>query len=595
LNSTSSSSEYKTEVWYGAENIVNKSLEVLYSIENQYDLCVTQGGLRPILSEDRTRKAYYDLKSRGVTIRIITEVTKDNLNDCRILSEIAQIRHLSKMSGNFVIADRKNYAAAADLSDSYPQITELIVSTVPAFVKQQQHFFEMLWSKSMSVEQRISEIEEGVIPDVLEVLKEPIEIINFSYRLVKAAKDEILIIFHTANALLRQEKAGGIDLLVESAIKYKTRISILVPVEDKISATIQRLERISRIQIRNIEPTMQTRMTILVVDKTYSLVVELKDDSKDNLEEAIGLATYSNSKSTVLSYISIFDTIWKQSELREELIIRSMAQKEFINIAAHELRTPIQPILGLSDVLLKSEFILINSKSENNEINPREMVEIIARNARRLQRLTEDILDITKIEGKTLKLNKQSFNLSKMIREIVQDYTAKIRDSNRNVILSFSSSEELESTPIIADQNRIKQVISNLIDNAIEFTREGKIIIASEIDNKQEQVTIKVKDTGTGINTDILDKLFTKFVTKSNSGTGLGLYISKGIIEAHDGIIWAENNSELIRRTDVGVISSNDTSYGATFSFLLATDPFLIYCTHIAAFLIMQLIAYHFM
>jgi hypothetical protein len=134
------------------------------------------------------------------------------------------------MSGNFVIADRKNYAAAADLSDSHPQITELIVSTVPAFVKQQQqHFFEMLWSKSMSVEQRISEIEEGVIPDVLEVLKEPTEIINFSYRLVKAAKDEILIIFHTANALLRQEKAGGIDLLVESAIKYKTRISILVP------------------------------------------------------------------------------------------------------------------------------------------------------------------------------------------------------------------------------------------------------------------------------------------------------------------------------------------------------------------------------
>jgi signal transduction histidine kinase len=161
-----------------------------------------------------------------------------------------------------------------------------------------------------------------------------------------------------------------------------------------------------------------------------------------------------------------------------------------------------------------------------------------------------------------------------MIREIVQDYTAKIRDSNRNVILSFSSSEELESTPIIADQNRIKQVISNLIDNAIEFTREGKIIIASEIDNKQEQVTIKVKDTGTGINTDILDKLFTKFVTKSNSGTGLGLYISKGIIEAHDGIIWAENNSELIRRTDVGVISSNDTSYGATFSFCLPLTRF---------------------
>lgn len=107
-----------------------------------------------------------------------------------------------------------------------------------------------------------------------------------------------------------------------------------MPIEDKIIDTIQRLERINGIQIRNIEPTMQTRMTMLVVDRTYSLVVELKDDSKDNLEEAIGLATYSNSKSTVLSYVSIFDTLWKQSELREELI-RSKAQQEFINIAAH--------------------------------------------------------------------------------------------------------------------------------------------------------------------------------------------------------------------------------------------------------------------
>ena len=80
---------------------------------------------------------------------------------------------------------------------------------------------------------------------------------------------------------------------------------------------------------------MQTRMAILVVDRTYSLVVELKDDSKDNLEEAIGLGTYSNSKSTVLSYVSIFDTLWKQSELREELIIHSKAQQEFINIGAY--------------------------------------------------------------------------------------------------------------------------------------------------------------------------------------------------------------------------------------------------------------------
>jgi two-component system sensor histidine kinase VicK len=353
-------------------------------------------------------------------------------------------------------------------------------------------------------------------------------------------------------------------------IKYKVHVKILVPIEDKIMATIQRLERINGIQIRNIEPTMQTRMTILVVDRTYSLVVELKDDTQDNLKEAIGLATYSNSKSTVLSYVSIFDTLWKQSELREELVIRGMAQKEFINIAAHELRTPIQPILGLSDVLLQSDIFLDSNK--NNEINLKEMVQIIARNARRLHRLTEDILDVTKIESKALKLNKQSFNLSEIIREIVQDYVAEIKDFNRNITLSFSSSEELGSITIIADQNRIKQVIINLIDNAIKFTQEGEITIAAEPGNKHDQVIVKVKDTGTGIDSDVLPKLFTKFITRSFSGTGLGLYICKGIIEAHNGMIWAENNYDRNSMNAGG--GGGDIANGSTFSFSLPLTLF---------------------
>jgi two-component system, OmpR family, sensor histidine kinase VicK len=171
------------------------------------------------------------------------------------------------------------------------------------------------------------------------------------------------------------------------------------------------------------------QVTILVVDRTYSLVIELKDDTKEISEEAIGLAAYSNSKSTVLSYVSIFESLWIQSKLREELLIRSLAQKEFINIAAHELRTPIQPILGLSEILRS------RVGGEENQ----EFIDVIIRNAKRLQGLTEDILDITRIEGKALKLNRQSFLLAKTIREIVQDYTAEIRDINSTIVLSFSS------------------------------------------------------------------------------------------------------------------------------------------------------------
>ena len=280
------------------------------------------------------------------------------------------------------------------------------------------------------------------------------------------------------------------------------------------------------------------------------------------MEEAIGLATYSNSKSTVLSYVSIFDTLWKQSELRDELVIRSMAQKEFINIAAHELHNPIQPILGLSDVLLRTD--VFNDSNKNNGIKQKEILEIIARNAKRLQRLTEDILDITRIEGRTLKLNKQSFVLSKVIREIVQDYTAEMSEYSMNISLSYSMSPEGINSPlIIADQNRIKQVISNLIDNAIKFTQKGQITIAIEIDSMNNQVIVKVKDTGTGIDSDTLSNLFGKFVTRSDSGTGLGLYICKGIIEAHNGRIWAKNNSV---KNDAG---NSGEGGGATFSFSL--------------------------
>jgi signal transduction histidine kinase len=573
--STSEDVEEKTEVMYGAENIVNETLELLSAAKESVDNCIDSTAPSIFLIPNHpVTKMFRDLKEKGIRLRFITEITKTNIEYCKELMEICELRHLDEVKGNFGIMDGIYYRASAKSIESSPPPL-LIRSTLRAFVEQQQYFFDMLWKKAIPAKQRIKEIEEGVIPDVLEVLKEPIEIINFSYRLVGAAKDEILIIFHTANALLRQEKAGEIDLLVENVIKYKTRVRILVPVEDKITDIIQRLERFDGIQIRNIEPIMQTRMTILVVDRTYSLVVELKDDSKDNLREAIGLATYSNSKSTVLSYVSIFDTLWKQSELREELINHSTAQQEFINIAAHELRTPIQPILGLSDVLLQSNIFLDSdeskskSKSKNNEINLKEMIQIIARNARRLQRLTEDILDITKIEGKNLKLNKQSFNLSKVIREIEQDYNAEIRDSNRNLILSFPSSEELDSIPIRGDQNRIKQVISNLLDNAIKFTQEGKITVSTEIDSKHNQVIVRVKDTGTGIDSDILPKLFTKFVTKSHSGTGLGLYICKGIIEAHNGRIMAENNLEQIRQMDVGNDGSDNMVYGATFSFYL--------------------------
>ena len=134
----------------------------------------------------------------------------------------------------------------------------------------------------------------------------------------KEARKEILVIFHKANALVRQEKAGAVDLLIESVIKYKTQVKILVPIEVNALNTIRRLEGTNGIQVRHVESIMQTMVTIVVIDRTYSIAVELKDDTKGHSEEAIGLATFSNSKSTVLSYVSMFESYMRLTELYQE-------------------------------------------------------------------------------------------------------------------------------------------------------------------------------------------------------------------------------------------------------------------------------------
>jgi signal transduction histidine kinase len=563
------------KVWMvnGAENILDFYVSRTNRLKKDVKCCYDYFG--PILIRKTQPIWENNLKvdKRGIKIKFLTEIRNENLQYCKkMLEEIKHIemRHMDGIKGNFVLHDDKEYFLPFFVGKpEEPESRNALFCTQEEMVEAHLFIFENLWRQATPAHLRIKELEEGIPTEVLQSLREPEEIINAGYTLVRLAKYEILIIFHTANALIRQDKAGGIDLLVENVVKYKTHVKILVPIEDAIKDIIQMLEKINGIQIRNIEKTMQTGMTVLVGDKKYSLVVELRDDTKDDLKEAIGLATYSNSKSTVLSYVSIFDALWKQSELREELLNLSMAQKEFINIAAHELRNPIQPILGLSDVLLRSNFIIYSNKSSG--IKHKEIVEIIARNAKRLQRLTDDILDITRIEGKSLKLNKQRFVLSETINEIIQDLNIENRDLNQKVILSFDNNSSIESISVTADQNRIKQVITNLIDNAMKFTPAGEITIAIEIDNKDNRVIIRVKDTGTGISSDILPKLFTKFVSRSEKGTGLGLYICKGIIEAHNGRIWAENNYD--KNPSLGGRRSDSNNkmrrVGATFSFSL--------------------------
>jgi signal transduction histidine kinase len=229
----------------------------------------------------------------------------------------------------------------------------------------------------------------------------------------------------------------------------------------------------------------------------------------------------------------------KQLELHDKM------QEDFINVAAHELRTPIQPILGLAQVL--------RSRRDKDNNNSKEMAEevhlldVIIRNARRLQRLAEDILDVTKIESHSLILHKERFNLIDLMLEVIQDIRNQINNGKVKLIHQFDNVIFVE-----ADRSRISQVVYNLLSNSLKFTEEGTISVV--VEEKGSHATISIKDAGTGIDSEIFPRLFSKFASKSFEGTGLGLFICKSIIEDHGGRIWAENNVD---------------GKGATFSFSL--------------------------
>ena len=204
-------------------------------------------------------------------------------------------------------------------------------------------------------------------------------------------------------------------------------------------------------------------------------------------------------------------------------------------MAAHELRTPIQPILGLADVL----------RDHVSDSYQCKLLDVIMKNARRLQRLTSDLLDVSKIENKLVNLSKSQFDLNRKIMDVINDIYQSLDKEyeSKKINIIF---EPKEVITVIADKDRIYQVVSNLLNNAIKFTDNGTITVTASlnyINSKYKEAIVNITDSGKGIDPAVIPRLFSKFTTTSYSGTGLGLFISKGIVESHGGKIWARNNS----------------------------------------------------
>ncbi|MDQ3838475.1 MAG: HAMP domain-containing histidine kinase [Thermoproteota archaeon] len=551
-------------------------------------------------------------KNRGVQFRYVTEITRDNISYCKQLSEFAEVRHLNGVKGNFEVSKKTvgkgEYIGAATLREAEP-VSQLIHSNAKEIVEQQQFVFDTLWDKAIPYEVRVKEIEEGIKPETIEVIADPKIALETEYRLLKSAKQEIKMIFSTVNTFHLQEKQLGLTKILTNLSRRGVSIKILTPIDDQVReliADLKEQQEVNRLQqqklyqknngnsesdnnnnnnnnsnsiidIQDIAPSSSINAKIIVVDHQDSLAMEIKDGmaTADDLHSTIGLSTLSNSKSTITSYSAIFENLCKQNQLYKQLKEAyqtiektNTIQQEFINVAAHELRTPIQPILGYTELLLEQE----------TDDNKKQLLLGIVHNSERLQKLASDILDVARMDSNTFRLHKEPLDLNYVISNIVKNYVKRQEQKKASDIIRlipnvnqnsnedkdndedntdrkkkgdtklFFESKVKEDIFVEADKDRLTQVICNLLDNAFKFTEDHGESIQVTLEKQEQhqeqehQAIIRIKDTGTGIDPEIMPRLFSKFATKSQKGTGIGLYISKNIVEAHGGTLCAYNN-----------------------------------------------------
>jgi two-component system, OmpR family, sensor histidine kinase VicK len=457
-----------------------------------------------------------------------------------------EIKHIIYTPLNFSVTDKEFNFTVSNMTDG-SAAPNVLVSNELSYIKQFNSLFEKLWSQGVDAADRMLELEKGVEPDFFEVINDKNKAAELLLSLSKLAKEELLFLLPSDKALVRMKRLGVLDALQKASLQG-VNVRVICPVTDVSAEIVEQLRVVSQIKFAN---GNESESGIMIIDSSRFISAELVNPKSETFSEAIGIALYSNSKRSTSMLRSFFNSLWNQAEIYKRLELQERMEKEFINMAAHEIRTPVQPLLGMTDILM-SQFEEEEEVEEHQERGrkkkkeiavTKEEIEMIARNAKRLERLTSDILDVSRIESDSLKLSEKLIDLNENIRIVVNDEKSAIPKGKELKIIF----DQRESAPLVVkgDKSRLFEVLTNLIGNAIKFTDSGgTITVTVEKSGAENEALVSIKDTGNGIDREILPRLFTKFASKSDKGTGLGLYLSKGIIEAHGGRIWAENNTD---------------------------------------------------
>lgn len=383
---------------------------------------------------------------------------------------------------------------------------------------------------------RISPVQiGGRNNEIMRSIDDPKESIMLYQRLASSVISEALLLLPSSLELVRAEALGIISKLIQGSEERGAEVRILCPHDESNSHLVCSIKNgPKRVAILPYQKYCFSSI-LLIVNSNEFIHMELKNLTEEASESVVGLAVHSNSKPSVETFKTFFNVLWNQTSLNEEFRKRDKVKDEFIAVASHELRTPIQPILGYAYMAKKGK------------VSQEEAWDAVLKEARRLQKLANDILDVSKMESGNIIYFMDNEKINRLLVSAANSVKSEL-PANVEISVEFDQADaDLE---IWIDRSRMTQVISNLLGNAVKFTERGRIRIITRALHNENKIEIRISDTGRGISDDMLPLLFEKFATRghgnvqNHKGTGLGLYICKAIVNGHNGEISAFNNSD---------------------------------------------------
>ena len=602
----------RTKILYGVENALSYGKKFMDNAKVKMDITFDHHAPSIVIKIPLYYEGYKDILKRGGKIRCITEINKDNKDYCKeLLNIVSELRHLDGLKGGIAI-NESEYMATTVLKEEQP-LTEVIYSNAKEVVSQNQYIFDTFWNNAIPAIKKIKEIEEGIEIEFVKVINDALKARDLYIKNLKSSTKELLLLIPSNMIYAIKKEIGFFEIINMLSNKLDFQIMVLLYQATEATSYNQEIDFIlsnekikGNTHIRTLEKDnifkSLDRTAIAIIDRKLAMVLELKDNLSKNFGSSIVFSIYSNNKIFVSSYISIFESLWKyidlikklketekelknhennlekqiqcktqnlsriNEELKElnreferkekelkktnrELIENENKKEEFISMIAHELRSPLVPIKGYTEMLL------ISKKMGQLTDIQKKALQSIYRNVNKQESLVEDILDVYKLDLGKIILTKQNVSIANMFTNVLNDLKSILEEKQISIITEMNT-----KSIVYCDQKRIEQVLSNLIKNSIDFVPEknGKIILVAKETKETEKgrnktyyssnIMFTIQDNGPGIPHDKIGNLFKKFyqmdtsATRKHTGTGLGLVICKGLIEAHSGRIWIDNN-----------------------------------------------------